>query len=468
MVLGGPGVAGWAKIVTKGRKMGFAPASRSATAGGIILSIVAVVCLLPTAGADETDLPPLPGLLERDADHVDVPPRRPTIATAFANGCEPPNPVVDWARLPSTLRTVPLRAMIGQLLVISYSGSAPSARGVEIARQALRRSEIGGVLTFRYNIEAADDTRAINALFENAHPVLPAIVAIDQEGGAVTRVKPTEGAPKTPAAADIAEGSVADALAAYEAMARNLADLGFTLNFGPVVDLEVNADNPVIARYGRSYGASPVTVERYARAFIEAHHAYGVATSLKHFPGHGSSTADSHEGAIDLTSTWSRRELEPFAVLIGEGLADTVMIGHLELDGVTGPGHLPASLSPVTIATILRNTLCFDGLVISDDLAMDAIEHRWGTPEAVRLMVDAGGDIALLSLPPRKGMALVTEITDYLEEAAEASPELAQKIRDAYARVVNFKLDLPVSRGPQRRIAVGERTGKARGKMAVN
>ena len=446
----------------------FGPASRSAFAGGICFLLVATAITPPSAAASEADLPPLPELIERDADHLALPQRRPTVATALANDCEAPNPQVAWARLPSTLRSVPLKAMIGQLLVVSYSGTGPGAQGVEIARKALRRSEIGGVLTFRYNIETADDTRAVNALFEDAHPVLPAIVAIDQEGGAVTRVKPSEGAPDTPSARKVANGSVEDARAEYEAMARVLADLGFTLNFGPVVDLEINDENPVIARYGRSFGASPETVERYARAFIEAHHAFGVSTSLKHFPGHGSSTADSHQGAIDLTETWHRQELEPFAVLIADDLADTVMAGHLELAGVTGPGHLPASLSPVSIATILRNTLCFDGLVISDDLAMDAIEHRWGTPEAVRLMIDAGGDIALLSLPPRKGMALVTEIIDYVAAAAEASPELAQKVRDAYARVVNFKLDLPAPRGPQRRKSVGQRPGKARDKLAVN
>lgn len=446
----------------------FAPASRSALARGVVLSIAAAAGLLRPAGASEADFAPLPGLIERDADFRALPQRRPTVATAFADGCEPPNPQVAWARLPSTLRAVPLREMIGQLLVVSYSGTALGAQGVEIARQALRRSEIGGVLTFRYNIETADDTRAVNALFEDAHPILPAIVAIDQEGGAVMRVKPSEGAPDTPAADKIAEGTTADARKAYDAMAHSLADLGFTLNFGPVVDLDINPKNPVIARFGRSYGAEPEIVEEFARTFIEAHHDYGLSTSLKHYPGHGSSTADSHQGAIDISDTWNLRELEPFAELIADDLADTVMVGHLELAGVTGPGHLPASLSPVAIATILRNTLCFGGLVISDDLAMDAIEHRWGTPEAVRLMIDAGGDIALLSLPPRKGMALVREITDYVAGEAERSPELAQKIRDAYARVVNFKLDLPATRGPQRRRAVGERSDKPRGKLAVN
>lgn len=440
----------------------FAPAARSGFVRrlwracrpfALASAFTLALCLsLPLPGLAEPPLRPLAGLIERPEGTPALPPARPPFEATYAD-CVPPDPEIAWARLPRTLRELPLRAMIGQLLIVSYSGTTVSDRGVEIARQALRRSEIGGVLTFRYNIGSADDIRAINAAFETAHPVLPAIIDIDQEGGAVTRIKPSEGAPETPSAKDIAAGTLEEAAAAYTDMARNLAELGFTLNFGPVVDLAVNEDNPVIARFGRSYGAAPDTVAAYARTFIEAHHAHGLQTSLKHFPGHGSSSDDSHKVAIDLTPTWHRRELDPFATLIAEGVADTVMLGHLTLDGVTGPGALPASLSPNAISGLLRRDLCFGGPVVSDDLAMDAIESHWGSPEAARLMIEAGGDIALVSLPPRKGMGLVTEITDHLVEVAEASPAFADKLRRAYARVVNFKLDLSSPRGPEHRVA---------------
>ncbi|GAB5376350.1 MAG: hypothetical protein AcusKO_28120 [Acuticoccus sp.] len=413
--------------------MTFAPAARPILKRAMAATLAVTLLVPPALAETGPRLPLLAGVAARAGAADPVPPARPTIADGIARECEVPDPELEWARLPRTLREVPLRAMIGQLLVVSYSGKAPGARGVEIARQALRRSEIGGVLTFRYNIASADAIRTINETFESAHPVLPALIAIDQEGGAVSRLRPAEGVPETPSAEDIAAAGLPAAEDAYEAMAEGLAELGFTINFGPVVDLAVNPKNPVIARFGRSFGATPDKVVRFAEAFIDAHRDNGVATSLKHFPGHGSSTADSHEGAIDLSDTWNRRELTPFASLIARNLADTVMIGHLELDGVTGPGALPASLSPVTITRLLRNTLCFGGLVISDDLAMDAIEHHWGTPEATRLMIEAGGDIALISLPSGKGMALVTEVTDYLVAAADASPELADKIRLAYA-----------------------------------
>ncbi|MEM9221145.1 MAG: glycoside hydrolase family 3 N-terminal domain-containing protein [Pseudomonadota bacterium] len=402
---------------------------------------IAVLALLPPAAAQiNIALPPIAGLISRPGDFQPLPDAKPVHQVVDAESCEPVDHEVLWARLPLTLRDVSLREMVGQLLVVSYSGTSPNAKGVGIARDALRRSEIGGVLTFRHNIASGAQTQAINEMFLNAHPVLPALIAVDQEGGAVMRVKPSEGGPATPSAEKIAQGTVAEAEEAYGEMANALAKLGFTVNFGPVVDLAVNPKNPVIARFGRSFGSAPREVVRYASAFIAAHKDAGIATSLKHFPGHGSSSDDSHESATDLTPTWSDDELIPFAELIKQGLADMIMMGHLKLDGVSGPGDLPASLSPIAIDGVLRSKLCFEGLVVSDDLAMDAIESHWGTPEAAQLVFEAGGDIVLVSLPAGKGMTLVREITDHLVAKAEQDPSLAQRIREAYARVVHHKL----------------------------
>jgi beta-N-acetylhexosaminidase len=403
---------------------------------------LAIATALPASAQVAIPFPPLEGLIARPEGWTALPLPKPSIVATFARGCIPNSPELQWALLPTALRERPMREMIGQLLVISFSGRTPDAAGVAIARDALARSEVGGVLWFRHNVGTADDVRAINALFADAHPVLPAIVGIDQEGGAVTRIRPTEGAPVVPSAREVAAGSVAEAERIYREMAENLSSLGFTVNFGPVVDVEVNAQNPVIAEFGRAYGSDPATVIDYAEAFIEAHHAEGVATALKHFPGHGSSTADSHAGAIDLTPTWSRREMLPFTALMGARGTDMVMIGHLTLDGITGPDDLPASLSPLALNGFLRDTLCYEGLIVSDDLAMDAVSSRWGSAEAARLMVEAGGDVAIVSLPADRGMSLVAEIIDRLEAEAARSPAFAAKIRHAYARIVNHKLDM--------------------------
>jgi beta-N-acetylhexosaminidase len=185
---------------------------------------------------------------------------------------------------------------------------------------------------------------------------------------------------------------------------------------------------------------------KYARTFVNAHREAGVATALKHFPGHGSSTDDSHEGAIDLTPTWSRVELVPFVEMIESGDADMIMLGHLELDGLTGPDGLPASLSPRTIDTFLRGTLCYDGLVVSDDLHMDAVSARWTAAEAARQVVAAGGDIILLSLPANDQAGKLAAVREALVAEARRSPHFADKLRYAYARVVNHKLDIAEAR----------------------
>ncbi|MBJ3777448.1 glycoside hydrolase family 3 N-terminal domain-containing protein [Acuticoccus mangrovi] len=411
---------------------------------------MAVALSLATAGAAMAQaripFPPIDGLIIRSDDYQPLPHPKPGLVATFAAGCIPTSPELAWAALPRSLREVPIEEMIGQLLVISFSGKTVKDPGVALAAREIADGSIGGVLYFRHNVGSAADVRAVNALFTDAHPDLPAMIAIDQEGGAVMRVKPSEGAPATPSARDIATTSPAEARGAYLAMADNLADLGFTTNFGPVVDLEVNPDNPVIARFGRAYGAEPKAVIAYAEAFIEAHHEAGIGTALKHFPGHGSSTADSHEGAIDLNATWSRREMVPFRELIRRHEVDMVMIGHLDLDGLSGPGGLPASLSPNAIDVFLRDTLCYGGLVVSDDLAMDAVSARWSPEEAALKMVEAGGDIALLSLSGKTGMAPVKEITRRLAAAAAADPKIADKIRYAYARVVHHKLDFAEKR----------------------
>lgn len=392
--------------------------------------------------------PPLEDLVVRPDGWQALPRRAPTIAETFAGGCVAPDPELEWARLPRPLREVPLEAMIGQLLVVSFSGKAPDDAGVRAARAAIAASRIGGVLFFRHNIGSADEVRAVNAAFADARPfratghgLLP-LLAVDQEGGAVMRLKATEGAPATPSARELAAASPEEAKAAYAQMAKNLAELGFTANFGPVVDLEVNSGNPVIAQFGRSYGADPAKVVEFAAAFVAAHRAAGVATALKHFPGHGSSTDDSHEGAIDLGPTWRRAEMVPFRDLVRTEAADMVMAGHLTLAGVTGDDGLPASISPAAIGGFLRETLCYGGIVVSDDLAMDAIARKWTAVEATRLMVEAGGDVALLSLPAGTGLELIEEIVASLTQEARRSQAFADKVRHAYARLAHHKLNM--------------------------
>jgi beta-N-acetylhexosaminidase len=170
---------------------------------------------------------------------------------------------------------------------------------------------------------------------------------------------------------------------------------GITLNLAPVVDLAVNPTNPIIAAVGRSYGADPARVIAQAGAFIEAHHKLGVRCTLKHFPGHGSSTGDTHLGVVDVTDTWTAVELEPFRALIANGLADAVLTAHV-FNSHLDPDH-PATLSRATVDGILRAEMGFEGAVLSDDLQMGAIRDAYGFDEAVALAIEAGIDLLVVA-----------------------------------------------------------------------
>lgn len=283
------------------------------------------------------------------------------------------------------------------MLLLGFRGSTPQDATItdDLVRRHLRAVLLystdlpaGGGLR---NVRSPDQLRALTAgLREAAGGEL--LVAVDQEGGRVARLGPEQGFPATPSAAELgATGDPERTRAAATEIARTLADVGVTLNLAPVVDLDLNPDNPAIGALGRSFSADPAVVSAHAAAVVEAHRSVGVRTSLKHFPGQGSATGDTHAGFVDVTQTWQPSELDPYRSLLGQGLVDAVLVAHV-LDGRLD-AELPASLSPATVGGLLRRELGFDGPVITDDLQMGAVAGRWGLEEAVRLAVVAGADL---------------------------------------------------------------------------
>ena len=235
-------------------------------------------------------------------------------------------------------------------------------------------------------------------------------------------------------------------------MANGIAGEGCTVNFGPVADLNINPNNQVIAKFGRSYGKSAKTVADYDEAFITAHHDAGLLTALKHFPGHGSSTADSHEGFVDISKTWSPTELSPYKTLFAGGYDDFVMVGHL-FDNAYPPAKstdpMPASLSPEWIDSVLRGQLGFTGAVISDDLEMGAIRQMFQSKDNLAIVrdtvvhaVNAGVNVLLFSNTAAYDPALGTKIQQILIAEAQADPAFAKKIEASYKLVLALKARL--------------------------
>lgn len=346
--------------------------------------------------------------------------------------------------LAAPARAQSLDVMAGQMIMVGFQGSSADAASVRALREAIGAGRIGGVMYLRHNIASLSAVRAMNAAFRAAAPAgLAPFIALDQEGGAVERLTQAVGFAEVPNARTVAARyDAAGAETLYADMARRIAALGFTLNFGPVADMAVNPDNPVIARHGRAFGADAETVITFAAAFVRGHRAAGLLTALKHFPGHGSSRADSHEGFVDITATWRAAELEPFRALVAAGYDEFVMMGHLYHAERAGGAGLPASLSRAWIEGVLRGELGFRGVVISDDLEMSAIRDHFSLRETVVGAVRAGMDMLLFSNTARYRAGLGEEVLAILLEEARADPAFAARIEESYRRIVALKARL--------------------------
>ena len=180
-----------------------------------------------------------------------------------------------------------------------------------------------------------------------------------------------------------------------EIIAATLAEAGINLNFTPVVDLNTNSDNPIIGKLERSFSADPNIVTRHALEVIKTHRRHGILSTIKHFPGHGSSRNDSHKGFVDVTNTWSDSELTPFLKIVKTGETNVVMTAHI-FNAKLDPSH-PATLSSPIITGILRNKLKYDGVVVSDDMQMEAISVNYSLETAIELAIQAGVDILVFA-----------------------------------------------------------------------
>jgi len=343
-----------------------------------------------------------------------------------------------------------LKTQIGQMILVGFVGNSIDKLGYERVNAQLQAGEITGVLYLGRNILDRHTVGKMNAGLNAAAPA-PPLIAVDQEGGVVQRLKGWHRFPQTVSAKRMAQrASPADAATAYDLMAEALADWGFNLNLGPVVDLDKNPRNPIIGRLGRSFSSDPEIVVAFSEAFIDAHRRHGVFTALKHFPGHGSSHTDSHKGAVDISRTWSPDELEPFRQLIAKDKADLIMTAHVHNRGLQDKGERkPVSLSETALAGVLRGDLGYDGVIITDDLQMDAIRKNHSFRDAVVMAVEAGTDILVFANDKRPDPEVPAKVTDILVKAAESDPALRQKIAAAYKRVRALKSRLKVSPIPK-------------------
>lgn len=335
-----------------------------------------------------------------------------------------------------------LDTMIGQMIMVGFLGDDERDEGVIAVREHLAKGIVGGVVLFPENIVSPRQLRHLTAYLRNARSNPVPFIAVDQEGGKVQRLSRRNGHRGFPSARSV--GRLADAPESaariYAKMAAELAHAGFNLNFGPVVDLNRNPSNPVIGRLKRSYGEDPETVTAIARGFIEAHRAANVVTVAKHFPGHGSSRADSHKTLADVSGTWREVELEPYRILAEEGLLDAVMIGHLYHPRFSDKDKLPASLSAESVRA-LRNEhwLDYQGVVISDDMEMGAVRHDYLVEERIVMAINGGIDIVVFSNVKTRDVDLGPKIHAIISKAVADGRIDRLRIEKAYGKIMLLK-----------------------------
>ena len=295
-------------------------------------------------------------------------------------------------------RRIDLERTVGQMIVVGFFGTNDSAPGFRRVLDDLEHDVIGGVLFLGRNVASRSELETMVERIVHCKCSAPPLIAIDEEGGMIERLGKRYGFDHTPSAAEIGRDSTQRAQYEYNKLARKLSGIGFNMNLAPVVDVNKNINNPIIGSLDRSFSQDPSMVRRYAEIFIEEHRKLNILTTLKHFPGHGSSSTDTHAMIADVENSWSPEELIPYQHLINAGLVDSIMVGHLANSKEWG--GVATQVGSTAISRILRKELGFDGVVLSDDLSMESVRlNNSSFAEVIKSAVLVGADVVIVGRP---------------------------------------------------------------------
>lgn len=333
------------------------------------------------------------------------------------------------AKAEDVLKAMSLEEKIGQMVIAGLDGLTAD----EHAEAMLAKYRVGGFVFFARNIQDSRQALAlVNSLKALNKRHVPLFLAIDEEGGRVTRL-PAEYR-KLPASRSIGDtGSVSLAYEVGGILADRVKSLGFNMDFAPVLDINSNPDNPVIG--DRSLGTTAQGVTGMGIAVMKGIQAGNIIPVVKHFPGHGDTAVDSHKGLPRVEADMDRLEsfeLVPFRAAV-TSQADMVMTAHILLPRID-PKH-PATLSKPIITGILRNLLGFQGVVITDDLNMAAVKDNYDLGDAAVLAVNAGVDIVLTC----HEYANLVHVISALRNAVEGGLIPAERIEESVLRILRLK-----------------------------
>lgn len=339
-------------------------------------------------------------------------------------------------RAEELLEQMTLREKALQLFLVTpeqlTGADGPVTQCGAVTQAALREKPVGGIVYFADNLQTREQCQAMLSGAQEAAS-LGLFLAVDEEGGSVSRLAKNGAMDMTvfPNMEQIEDTQ--EARSVGETIGTEIRALGFNLDFAPVADVNSNPENSVIG--ARAFSSDPETAAERVAACVAGFRESGVLCTLKHFPGHGDTAADSHYGAA--VSEKTLEELEacaflPFRAGIEAG-ADFVMVGHIGLPNVTGD-NTPASLSYEITTGLLREKLGFDGIIVTDSLQMEAITDSYSAGQAAVAALQAGADILLM--PENLDQALSGVL-----DAVDSGTLTEQRIDESVRRILRVKLE---------------------------
>lgn len=351
--------------------------------------------------------------------------------------------------------------MVGQMIMTGFHGDGTGENPEDFAavNEQIKNGLIGGVILFDVDVsgllaQGMDIVEAKKQIFSSniknlnqvknlthtlqsaAHKKL--LIAIDQEGGNIQRLKTEHGFTSIPSHKQLAMGDVETTYETAYDLGKRLSDLGINVDFAPLLDVDVNPQSPAIGAKERSFSPDPATVTKFGDAFARGLGDAHIAYSFKHFPGHGSAGGDTHAGITDITNTYQDYELTPWRDLLKNASPYAmVMVAHVINNNFD---TLPASLSQKTIKMV--RDMGFDGVIVSDDMDMGAIANEYGTERAVEMAINAGNDILVfgnnLTFDKNRGR----DVNKMIVQMVRDGKIKKSRIRESYKRIMKLKKNI--------------------------
>jgi beta-N-acetylhexosaminidase len=347
------------------------------------------------------------------------------VACRVANASDAQRALTPGEYAALLLQRMTLDEQLGQLIIVQFAGQDATPEALRMVTD----QGVGGVLSFAANIQSSAQTRAMTSNLRRA-AAIPLLMSVDQEGGLVNRFRAIIG--PQPGADAMTTTAIAHERGQHDAQL--LQTYGYNFNLAPVVD--VGTANPQLL--DRTFGADPQRVATLAGAYMAGLQESGAVTAcLKHFPGIGATTTDPHVSLPALTRSradWERIDLAPYRTLLATGKVRAIMVTHEMIPAVDT--HYPSSLSPAVIDGELRQTLGFQGVVITDSLSMGALNGRWTVAQAAALAIRAGADMIL---GPQNAQA-VAQVKDALKGALESGQLSRARLETSVKRVLTLKI----------------------------